>query len=178
MISAKEKAVVLARVAEKHGGDLTPDLVVQESNPANPDGVARELAPLVEWHLTDSEAAAKRRADCARAVIRSCEPELIQLGVLRIEAPYYVHDPSKPPGEQGYRRLLSFKSEREVAEDVLAAERRRAVGALQRMYAVASGLDLEQEAADSLAALSVLGEVPAVGPEAGALGREAYADPE
>lgn len=159
-VSARDKALILARVAEKAGG-LTASAVVKESDPKNRKGVAHELAGLVGWGLDDPSAARRWREDQARAVIRSCEPELIQLGILRISAPHYVRDPAKGPREQGYVGLMSVKSEREVAEDIYQSELAQAEGALSRALSIAEALDLEEEAAECLAALAAIGRSPA-----------------
>lgn len=159
-ISAKEKALILKAVHDKHG-ELTPDLVVKESNPANPRGVARRLADLIGWADDDATAAKKYRVECARSVIRASEPLLIQLGVLTIKAPYFVHDPMKSPGKQGYTPLLHIKTEEEAAGDLMQAEISSAVSALERAYGIAMALGLEEDAADIFAALSALGRAPA-----------------
>lgn len=169
-VSAREKALILKAVSEKHG-KLTATLVVRESDPRNTEGVAKKLSKHVGWHLQDADAAQKYREDCARAVIRSSEPELILLGVMTIESPYYVHDPTKEPGEQGYVPLAQIKTHAEVAEDTMRAERLRAVSLLRRAYAIAQALELEGDAADMLAALGALGASPVV-PEIDAAGDE------
>lgn len=157
-ISAREKALILKEVADKHG-ELTPELVVRESDPSS-DGVARRLAMLIGWGDDDAAAAKKWRIECARTVIRSAEPELIDLGVIQIKAPYYVHDPAKV-GKQGYVPLLSMKTEQQAAEDLLRAEITAAVGALERAYSIAVGLGMESETAEIQGALAVLGRAPA-----------------
>lgn len=156
LVSAKEKALICKAVNDKHGR-LTPELVVQESDPRNEDGVARELAGLIEWNDDDAVVAHRRRVDCARAVIRSVEPVLIRLGVIEISAPYYVHDETMAPGRQGYVPVLSIKSEREVAEDTIDAELERAIASLRRAYSVAVALGIEDKAAMALEALGELG---------------------
>jgi len=159
-VSSRDKALILARVAEKAGW-LTASAVVRESDPSNPEGVARELAALVGWHLDDPTAAERYREDQARAVIRSCEPELIQLGVIEIRAPHYVRDPTKGPREQGYIGLLAVKDEREIAEDAYQDALKQAEGALNRAYTIAEALGLEAEAAECFAALAAIGRAPA-----------------
>lgn len=165
-ISAAEKALILASIAEKYG-QLTAELVVREADPNNKAGIAHRLAKCVGWHVEDATAATKWRTDQARAVIRSVEPELIQLGVFQIAAPFYVKDPARAPGEQGYVRLLSIKSNEEVAADALEAEIRRAVSALDRGYSVAVALGREDDAAMLFNALAVLGRAPAGAPVTG-----------
>src|SRR5262245_32044459 len=161
-ISAKEKALILKAVADKYDGELTPDLVVKEANPKNTKGVARRLADLIGWSDDDATAAKKWRIECARTVIRAVEPELIDLGVIQIKAPYYVHDPNKPPGKQGYVPLLAMKTEQQAAEELMQTEINAAVAALERAYNIATALGLEAETAELLGALSVLGRSPAV----------------
>lgn len=163
-ISAREKAFILKAVAAKHG-ELTPDLVVAESDPSNRDGVALRLAGLVGWNDTDAEAASKWRVECARSVIRSAEPQLIKLGIVTLKAPYYVHDPLKGPGEQGYVPLLRVKSEREAAEDLLRSEINSAVASMERAYNIAAGLGMMLEAAELFNALASLGRSPSQLPE-------------
>lgn len=158
-ISAKEKAEILRAVFDKHG-ELTAALVVLESNPENPDGVARRLANCIGWNRTDEEAAFRWRMDQARVTIRSVEPELIQLGVMTIAAPYYVHSPLVSPGKQGYVPLLSLKTHEEAAEDALRSEMTQAVSALERAFGIAEALKMEEEASEIVAALAALGRSP------------------
>lgn len=165
-ISASEKALILASIAEKYG-QLTAELVVREADPSNKDGIAHRLSKCVGWNTDDATAATRWRTDQARAVIRSVEPELIQLGVFQIAAPFYVRDPTRAPGEQGYVRLLSIKSNEEVAADALDAEIRRAVSALERAYSVAVALTREEDASMIFGALAALGRAPAGIPAAG-----------
>jgi len=155
-ISAKEKALILKAVYDKHG-ELTPDFVVRESNPKNRQGIAHRLADLVGWGDDDATAARKWRIECARSVIRSAEPLLVDLGVIQIKAPYYVRDPMKDPGKQGYAKLLSIKTEEEAAGDLMQAEITSAVSSLERAHNIAVALGLEQDAADIGAALAALG---------------------
>lgn len=158
-VSAREKAEILAAIATKHG-ELTPTLVVRESDLRNTDGIAHRLAWCVGWDRSDEEAAQRWREDQARVVIRSVEPELIRLGVLTISAPHYVHDPTASPGEQGYVRLMSLKSKDEVAADALRSAVTQAVSALERAFGIAEALALDGEAAEILAALAALGRSP------------------
>jgi hypothetical protein len=158
-INARQKALILKAVADKHGV-LTAELVVRESDPGNAEGIAHALAAAVGWNRPDEEAARRWREDQARAVIRSVEPELIQMGVVELRAPFYVSDPAKGAGQQGYVRLMSLKTEEEVAEDAMQAEIRRAVAALERAYTVAVALQRE-ESAGIFAALAALGRAPA-----------------
>lgn len=160
-ITARAKALILVQVAAKHEGRLTAELVVQEADPRNEAGVAHALAGLVGWHEDDAKAALRWREDQARAVIRSAEPELIQLGILTISAPYFIHDPRQPPGEAGYVRTLSIKTEAEAAEDAFRAEIERAVSALERSYSIAVALSLGDDTAGVFNALAALGRAPA-----------------
>lgn len=72
-VGAKEKALLLKAVADKHG-ILTAEFVVQEANPANAKGVAHRLAECVGWSKPDSEAAHRWRLDQARMTIRAATP--------------------------------------------------------------------------------------------------------
>lgn len=159
-ITSREKALLLKAVADKHG-ELTAELVVREADPKNEEGIAHPLAGLVGWEVEDEHAALRWRMDQARAVIRSVEPELIQLGVFQLKAPYYVHDPAKPRNEQGYVPLLTIKSHEDVAADALQAETERAVSALERAFSIAQALGLQESASELLAALGALGRAPA-----------------
>lgn len=165
-VSAREKALLLKTVAEKHGGVLRPDDVVREADPDNKEGIAHRLASLVGWNTSEPEAAHRWRVDQARLVIRSCEPELIQMGVMTIRAPHYVRDPQREPREQGYAELLSIKTREEVAADLLVSEIDRAVAGLERAYSIATALGREQEIADLAASLAALGRAPGVIPAA------------
>jgi len=164
-VSARQKALILKAVADKHGGVLSPDLVVRESDPSNLEGVAHRLGPAIGWDRPDVEAARKWREEQARVVIRSVTPELIQLGVIEIRAPYYVHDPRAAAGQQGYVPLMSLKSSEEVAEDAMRTEIDRAVSSLERAYSMAVALDLASEAASIFGALAALGRAPASVPD-------------
>jgi len=164
-VSAREKAVILKAVADKHGS-LAAALVVRESDPANPGGVARSLAGVVGWGKPDAEAATLWREDQARAVIRSVTPELIQLGVFEVKAPFYVHDPAAG-AKAGYVPLASLKSGKEMAEDALQSEVERAVSALERAYSIALALEQETEGAAIFGALAALGRAPAIPAEVG-----------
>jgi len=158
-VSARDKAVILKAVVDKHG-ILTPDLVVQEANPANAEGVAHRLAESVGWNKTDSEAAHKWRLDQARATIRAAAPLLIELGVMTLSAPHYVRNPMLAPREQGYVELASLRTQEEIAEDVLQNEIARAVGCLERAYVIAETLGKAEDAANLMAALAALGRAP------------------
>jgi len=158
-ISARDKAIILKAVADKHG-ILTPDLVVREANPANSEGVAHRLAESVGWNKTDEVAAYKWRLDQARATIRAATPLLIELGVMTLSAPHYVRNPMLAPREQGYVELASLRTQEAIAEDVLQSEIARAVGCLERAYVIAEALGKAEDAANLMAALAALGRAP------------------
>jgi hypothetical protein len=130
------------------GGRLTPKAVVEAA--ADPQSA---LHRYFDWD--DATAAHSHRIETARALIRSVTI-VERRGVVRIEAPAYLRDPSAAPGEQGYRQTVELRSEHTQAMEALANDtaRLRAMG--DRTVAVASALGLEAEAATVTAAIGRL----------------------
>lgn len=153
MVSLEDKLKALQQIVEKHG-DLTAELLVKESNPRNRRGVAHALAPLIEWD--DSKAAHQHRVYLARRIISSARPVLVERGGLRVRAPYYVRDPEKPSGQQGYRDVLAIKTHEEQIADVMAAEIARAGSLLERALAIALELDRGEDVEHIRSALKAL----------------------
>ena len=130
----------LKKLTKLGGGRLTPKAVV--------DDARNKKSPLhghFEWN--DGTAAEKYREVQARRLISSVRFEIIVEEVPRV-VPYYVEDPRKNHGEQGYVEAESIASSEDLARDALAKEVQRVLSALERAEAVAIGLGLQGEVSE------------------------------
>lgn len=125
----------LLTLADRHGGQLTPELVVEAARPKD-----SPLHPYITW---DARAAAeKQRLYEARRLIRSVRVEIVTVPLL-VKAPMFVRDPSVDHQRQGYVSTGRLRTEADQARDVLVAEFTRVLGALRRAKAVAAVLGMD-----------------------------------
>lgn len=135
----------LEKIAETHGGRLTPEAVVDAAR--DPDSI---LHAHFEWD--DGKAGAAHRLNQARTIIRSVRV-VIRTETTRIESVAYVRDPQAGASEQGYRSVVSLRSDKDVARDALINEVTRARSMMIRCRELAAALDVAgdlEEQIDSL----------------------------
>jgi len=130
---------VLQEIADRNGGKLTPDLVVQEArSPLSP------IHDRFTWNQT--AAAIKCRQDEARALIRSVTITVTNK-VLSFEVPRYIRDVTLSPREQGYITVSSIKGDADLARETCIREFERAKQALSRAQGVAAYLGIDGDVA-------------------------------
>jgi hypothetical protein len=135
MSIAVERA--LYEIAERHGGKLTPGLVVDAAKSKD-----SPLHPFFTWDV--KKAAAERLLDQARSLIRSVTVE-ITTTQFSMRAPVYVRDPEAPGNVQGYTSLSRLRTDEDLAREVITSEFARASAILTRAKAIAAALSLEGE---------------------------------
>lgn len=114
---------------------ITAEAVVEDAkNPKSP------LHSFFEWDV--KKAAREHWLDTARELIRSVRV-VIEHRTTVVRAVAYVRDPEAGPREQGYRSVSSLATEREMAEEALRYEARRAVAAIRRVKEVAEALEID-----------------------------------
>lgn len=129
----------IARLAKN--GRVTPEQVVAAArDPANP------LHEEFEWD--DSVAAHQWRLDQARAIIRSVRVT-IEVQDIKVPVISYVRDPEADG--QGYRSVVSLRTEEEIARQALASELNRVASSASRAREVALGLGLTDQVEQQLA---------------------------
>jgi hypothetical protein len=135
--SVNDIAKELNRLAKKHRGNLTPEVVLEAAkDPASP------LHSRFEWD--DDVAAHKWRLEQARVLLRQTV-FLVQIGETIIPLPSFVRDPDRPKGEQGYISTIKAKSDSELAHGVLVDEFRRAADALARAKRLSSFFGMQDQ---------------------------------
>ena len=136
----KEKELVaekLAELANKNGGRLTPNVVLEEAK--DRDSV---LHNLFEWD--DTLAAHQHRIYQARQIITSVRV-VITTENRKISTVYYVRDPEAEPTEQGYVSIDRLKTDKDLAKESIVMEFSRASSYLQRAKAHAQALNMNDE---------------------------------
>ena len=127
----------LAKIANRNGGLLTPDLVVKDAeNSKSP------LHDLFEWD--DGIAGHRYRIEQARQVITSVRV-VVTTEHKAISTVYYVRDPSAEHNEQGYVSIDALKSDYELARESIVMEFSRAAAYMQRARIHAEALNMAQE---------------------------------
>jgi len=119
---------------EEHG-EITPDIVIADAK--------KKSSPLhayFEWDL--KKAARQAWVYTARKLINSVEV-VVHTERVSITVPRYVRNPERTGREQGYRETASFKTEKDLAREVLVSEFERARLALVRARKVAIVLNME-----------------------------------
>jgi hypothetical protein len=150
MNQAKRDAVTkrLAEIEQQYGGRLTPEAVVEDaSNAESP------LNELFEWD--DGVAAHQYRLHQARLVITSIEVE-VTTSTSTVSVAYYTRDPACSGGEQGYRSVVSLRSEQESSRKALIDAFTVVNGHLERARNLAVALDLENEVAQIIEGVTTL----------------------
>ena len=129
-----EVVEILASLAQKNGGILTPDAVVKEAKSQD-----SPLHDLFEW---DSQVAAHAyRLDQARALIRSVRV-VVSLETKQVRTVGYVRNPEAEADEQGYVSTTSLIGNEELAHRTLVDEFSRAGAALRRARELAVVFDM------------------------------------
>lgn len=108
-MASEEIKAELAKLAEKAGGRLMPEAVVEFAR--NP---STALHSQFDWD--DSEAASKWRLEQARGIIR-VQVEVKESG--KQSVPVYVHLRSDREEDGGYRRLVDVLSDNDLREQLL-----------------------------------------------------------
>ena len=127
----------LNRLAGKHGGHLTPEMVVDAARPKD-----SPIHGHFEW---DSKKAAYAHwLYQARALIRSVHIE-VTTTQMSVRAPAFVRDPAMAGDRQGFVSVAQLRDDEDLAREAVVAEFSRASAALERAKAVAAALDLTSE---------------------------------
>jgi hypothetical protein len=139
-VTNAEIAAAIRKLEDKDGRVTAEELVEAARSPKHP------LHNRFVWN--DAAAAHSHRIDTARQLIRG-----VYMPVRRsksvIRAPIYVHDPSLPQGEPGYRAVMRFRDDRTDAHAALSAEVARLNSIIERVRGLAIVLGIE-EAVDAL----------------------------
>jgi len=146
-----EIRTTLEELANANGGQLTAQLVVSEAKKKD-----SPLHDLFDWD--QKSAARKHWLYQARALIRSVKVEITNENH-KIRCVAYVRDPDCPNEEQGYVSVLSIKTDKERARDVLLQEFGRAAAALERAHAIAAVLEIQSEVSDVMERVNYLQHV-------------------
>jgi hypothetical protein len=140
MISAEQREAIRTRLAEieaANGGRLTAAAVVQDAK--------RKSSPLhscFEWDIR--KAAESHWIEQARELITSVRV-VVQTEHTKVNAVYYVRDPTAENQEQGYVSIKRLRGEREMARDALIAEFSRVADMLRRAREMAVVLDSQND---------------------------------
>jgi hypothetical protein len=132
----KQIAHRFEKITKLNGGRLTPEAVVEDARDSR-----SPLHSQFEWD--DAKAAHHHRLDRARELIRSVRVD--RSVTARNVAVRYVRDPSATSKEQGYRDVVSLRDEKDAAREVVEAEVRRIVAAIERAMGIAEVLGLTDE---------------------------------
>lgn len=130
-----EAQIARIRSLENEAGAITPNAVVDDAKRKN-----SPLHPLFEWDV--KKAAAQQWIETAREVIASVTL-IVTTETHTIRAPNYVRDPSATG--QGYRSVVSLKSEPERAREAVIAALDVAAGHIRRAYDLADSLGVEKQ---------------------------------
>lgn len=128
----------LRELDRKHGGKLTPKIVVDE---------ARRTKGSALWKMFTWDV--KRAAEAhwyytARHLIDSIKVDIVTEH-FTIKAPVYVRDPSVPSHEQGFISVAKLRSDIDLSREAVINEFARAAAALTRAKAVSLALGLADE---------------------------------
>jgi len=143
-----EIRLAIEQLAERHGGKLTPSLVVEAAaNPASP------LHSEFTWD--DSVAGQRYREVQARRLIRSVEVRVTH-GTQILATPVFVRDQRVAPGTQGYARLERVANDPTHARELLRYETQRARAILERAQTIATVLGMTSEFDELMAAFQTV----------------------
>lgn len=134
----------LAELAERDGGRVTPEAVVEDAK----DKASPFHAKI--YRDSDKEAAYQHRLELARQIIRSVRVN-VMVDKRSISVVGYVHDPSS--SESGYVPTVSLVNERERAVEVVLREFARVEAIITRSREIADVLGLRVELEGMLANL-------------------------
>lgn len=127
----------LDEIASAHEGRITPELVVEDAR--DPESPLHNEFP---WDL--EKAAYQHWLDRARTIIRSVMV-VTRTEKRTIVTPYFLRDPAAAQDEQGYRSIVSIRSDQDMARDALVDEFQRVAGLLRRARAIAVALQMEDD---------------------------------
>lgn len=136
-VSPQEAKEELERLAEKNGGRLTPDAVVESAKSKK-----SPLHGYFDWD--DSTAARSYRIIQARELIRSIRVEVRTPEMQTKTVPFFVRDPAIPTTEQGYLSISRVKSSESMARATVIHEFGCAAAALKRARDLAAVLNMEE----------------------------------
>ena len=127
----------LNRMAKGNAGRITPQQVVDAAR--NPD------SPLHQFFEWDDQTAAERyRLVQARTLLRAATTT-VQIDHLKIAVPVFIRDPEVDSVEQGYRTVLTLRTDQDLARDALVAECKRVGSLLRRARHLAAVLGLADD---------------------------------
>lgn len=138
-ISKRELVEILDGIADKTGR-LTPDSVVEAAK--DPD---HPLHDRFEWN--DAAAAHSNRLATARRLIAYAQVK-VRHHKITLSAPAYVRDPQAAPGQQGYRSVISLRSDSDSARAAILAEMDRVRSILRRTRSLVLVLGREEDLDD------------------------------
>lgn len=157
MASAKVRAACIK--ALERDGTITAQRLLKAAT--NPDHLMNE-----DFEWDDTKCGKKYRLNQARGYIAAVRITHTTT-TMRLTGVAYVRDPRLPPEEQGYVSTIKLRSEREVAEDALAAEMARLQSILERTREIAALLNLTNEHEDTLQSVLRLNSRIRKGPSSG-----------
>lgn len=136
---AERKAIEdrIQKIADKHGGRITPDLVVADAKNKN-----SPLHGEFEWDVR--KAAQAHWIDQARALIASVTV-IVRTTTVDVRSPAYVRDPNRSAGEQGYISVDNLRSDSDAARSALVSEFTRVGDLLRRARILARALEMEDQ---------------------------------
>jgi hypothetical protein len=118
-------------------GRITPEDVIEDAK--NPDS---PLHSQFEWD--QGKAAHAHWVETARKLIRGVR--LVRHVESRlVSSVAYVRDPTCAANQQGYRSVVSVKTERQLAEEVFREEVRRLVALTRRVSELATMLGMKED---------------------------------
>jgi hypothetical protein len=134
MLSIEQKRSALEKLAARHGGRYTPEIIVAEA--ADKD---HELHDSFNW---DNESAGHQyRLDQARTLIRVVRiNRFVERKLIQVVC--YIHDPRLPGKQQGYVSIASLKKDRETGLAAVKMELARIQSAVDRGQGIAEALGL------------------------------------
>ena len=140
MSEEKKQAVAdrLAEIASRNDGRVTPEMVLTDAQ--EPDSPFHDM---LDW---DNEKAAHSwRLNQCRIIIRSVR-YVAHVSVDReVRSPRYIRDPEAEAGTQGYRDIVSIKTQKDVSREALQVEIDRIMAMLIRASAIAEVLGLMKD---------------------------------
>lgn len=144
----RAKAAALEEIAQRHGGGLTPPIVVEEARAKD-----HPLHDYFEWR--DGIAAEKYREDQARALIRSVRIQVLSNSGGPSRAPQWVRSPVKASDDAGYVKVTDVVV-LEARLQVWRTEVDRAIGIISRAAEIAAAMHLVEAQKNAMAALAAL----------------------
>jgi len=126
-------------------GEQSPDGVVEAARPES-----SPIHSLIPWD--DAELGNKARLEVARKLLGRIRVEYVH-HVREIRQPVYIRNPNLPHREAGYIKVSLLRTNEESAQMALRAEISQVAARIERVRAIARGLNLEDECETQLRAL-------------------------